>query len=86
MYVLSSSRAEMQLSDYHSWSLIVSGLVLSYLWAVDIAIYHLFLHPLTRFPGPKLAPLTTWYEGYYDVVKKGRFTFHLETLHKEYGV
>jgi hypothetical protein len=75
----------MQLSDYPSGVLIASGLVLFCLWAAGVAIYRLFLHPLAKFPGPKLAALTTWYEGYYDVIKKGRFTFHLETLHKRYG-
>ncbi len=51
-------------------------------WSLGLALYRLSLHPLAKFPGPKLAALTTWYEGYYDVVKKGRFTFHLESLHK----
>lgn len=75
----------MQLVDYPRPSLAASGLLLACLCIVGVAIFRLFLHPLSGFPGPKLAALTTWYEGYYDVVKKGRFTFHLETLHKKYG-
>lgn len=50
------------------------------------AAYRLWFHPLAKFPGPKLAALTTWYEGYYDCLRyKGRFTFQLEALHKRYG-
>jgi hypothetical protein len=48
-------------------------------------IYQLHFHPLSKFPGPKLAALTTWYEGYYDIIKKGRFTFELGDLHDKYG-
>jgi hypothetical protein len=49
--------------------------------------YQLLLHPLRKFPGPKLAALTTWYEGYYDAIaSKGRFTFKLKDLHDAYGM
>jgi hypothetical protein len=55
-------------------------------WTVVVGVYRVLFHPLAKFPGPKLAALTTWYEGYYDVIRyKGRFTFHLEDLHKKYG-
>ncbi|KAH8901260.1 cytochrome P450 [Thozetella sp. PMI_491] len=47
--------------------------------------YRLFLHPLARFPGPKLAAATRWYEGYYDVVLNGQYTFKIGELHRKYG-
>ena len=53
---------------------------------VGVAIYRLYFHPLARFPGPKLAALTKWYEFYYEVVLKGQFTFHIDDLHKKYGI
>ncbi|KAF2089278.1 putative P450 monooxygenase [Saccharata proteae CBS 121410] len=49
------------------------------------AIYRLYFSPLSKFPGPKLAALTLWYEFYFDVVQRGRFTFHLQELHEKYG-
>lgn len=49
------------------------------------AIYRLFFHPLSRFPGPRAAALTRWYEFYYDVVKPGQFIWKIESLHEKYG-
>ena len=50
-----------------------------------VAIQRLILSPLARFPGPRLAALTNWYEFYYDVVLQGKFTAHIQQLHKRYG-
>ncbi|RDW57302.1 hypothetical protein BP5796_12752 [Coleophoma crateriformis] len=49
------------------------------------AVYRLYLSPLAKFPGPKLATLTLWYEFYYDVVKTGTYIFEIEKIHKTYG-
>jgi hypothetical protein len=62
---------------------VVSAFVV--LWLPGLAVYRLYLSPIARFPGPKLAALTSWYEFYFDVVKGGQFTFHLQELHKRYG-
>lgn len=50
-----------------------------------LVFYRLFLDPLARFPGPKLAAISRWYEAYYDVVLGGKYTFKIAQLHKEYG-
>lgn len=55
------------------------------LYVVAGAIYRLYLSPLAKFPGPKLAALTLWYEFYFDVILRGQFTFHIQELHKRYG-
>ncbi|PGG99851.1 hypothetical protein AJ79_08403 [Helicocarpus griseus UAMH5409] len=48
-------------------------------------IYRLYISPLSKFPGPKLAAATLWYEFYYDAVLKGQYTFKIQELHKRYG-
>lgn len=48
-------------------------------------IYRLYFSPLSKFPGPKLAAATLWYEFYYDAICKGRYTFKIMDLHRKYG-
>lgn len=45
----------------------------------------LFLHPLKRFPGPRLAALTLWYKAFYDILMDGGWSEHLDILHARYG-
>jgi hypothetical protein len=49
------------------------------------AIYRLYFHPLAKFPGPKLAALSGWYEFYHDVVQHGLFIWKIQELHDKYG-
>ena len=55
------------------------------LYGIALAIYRLTLDPLARFPGPRLAAATFWYEFYYDVVLGGKYTWKLGELHDRYG-
>ncbi|KAG6999208.1 cytochrome P450 monooxygenase [Physcia stellaris] len=48
-------------------------------------IYRLYLSPIAKFPGRKLAALTFWYEFYYDVVKRGSYMWEVERMHEVYG-
>lgn len=51
-----------------------------------IIVYRITLHPLAKFPGPKLAGATFWYEFYYDVwPNRYRYMWKIEELHKKYG-
>ncbi len=54
-------------------------------YGVGLVIYRLYLSPLSRFPGPKLAAATLWYEFYYDVVRRGKYTFEIAKMHEKYG-
>lgn len=66
-----------------SWPLI-AGLV-AVLYAVYGIIWRLYLSPIAKFPGPKLAAVTLWYEFYYDVLKNGRYMWEIEKMHERYG-
>jgi hypothetical protein len=49
------------------------------------SIHRLYFHPLSKFPGPKLAAVSGAYEFYYNVIKRGTFIWKLERLHEIYG-
>ncbi|PVH69492.1 cytochrome P450, partial [Cadophora sp. DSE1049] len=46
-------------------------------------VYNLFLSPLRKFPGPKFAALTKWWEVYH-AIKCDRFIV-IQKLHEKYG-
>lgn len=48
-------------------------------------VYRLFLSPVAKFPGSRLAAVTFWYEFYFDVVKGGQYMYEIERMHKQYG-
>src|SRR5882757_2924468 len=53
-----------------------------------LSFYRLYLHPLSKFPGPRLAACTYWYEFYHDLIAgpfPGQGVFNIERLHKRYG-
>jgi hypothetical protein len=65
---------------------LISGALFLYLltYVADIFM-SVFFGPLSKFPGPKLAAVTSWYEFYYDVILKGRYTFKIKEMHQKYG-
>lgn len=63
---------------------VIPFLFLGY-WTL-VYLYRVTFHPLTRFPGPKLAAATFWYEFWYDVFPgNGQYTFKIRELHERYG-
>jgi cytochrome P450 len=55
------------------------------LYIISLGIYRLFLSPLAKIPGPRLAALTYWYEFYYECILPGRFLWKIKELHAQYG-
>ena len=71
-------------SAYDALIILVAG---SICYAIAQSAYRLFLHPLAKFPGPKLAAASQWYEFYYDVVVApgGQYSKRVAAMHKRYG-
>ncbi|RYP84871.1 hypothetical protein DL769_001065 [Monosporascus sp. CRB-8-3] len=59
---------------------------LALLYLLLLGVYRLYLTPSAKFPGPKLAALTFWYEFYYDVWQEGQYTWKIRDLHRKYAL
>lgn len=66
-------------------ALLASAAFLITLYTVYGLVYRLYFSPLAKYPGPKLAAATRWYEFYYDVVKRNRFSWQIQKMHDQYG-
>src|SRR5262245_41505928 len=70
--------------ELSNWVAVAAATLLA--GVAGLAIYRLYLHPLAKFPGRKLAAVTMWYEFYYDVIKRGQYVFEIQKMHEEYGI
>lgn len=59
------------------------GSVVAY--ALVTIIYRLYIHPLSRFPGPRLAAVTGLYEMYYAAWGTASFDDEIDKMHQQYG-
>lgn len=65
---------------------LATGLACLFLFSqITRTIYSVYFGPLAKFPGPKLAAASLWYEFYYDVYLAGQYTFKIKELHEKYG-
>ncbi|KAL8726449.1 MAG: hypothetical protein Q9181_006046 [Wetmoreana brouardii] len=61
------------------------SLICTFSYIVYLLISRLYTSPVSHISGPKLAAFSFWYEFYYDVVLRGRYTWKLAQLHEQYG-
>lgn len=51
-----------------------------------LALYNISpFHPLYKFPGPRLAAASFLYEAWYDLIKVGRYSWEIQSMHQKYG-
>lgn len=63
--------------------LVISTVAVVYILAK--ITHNVYFHPLSKFPGPKLAAVTHLYEFYYDCVRGGKFIWEIQKMHEKYG-
>lgn len=63
----------------------ILGIIGFLVYLIVGAWYRLYWSPIAKFPGSKLAAVTLWYEFYYDVIQRGRYTSKIAEMHKQYG-
>ena len=71
------------LSGHSSFEIGMGVFLFALILSLSRAIYLLYFHPLSYFPGPYKAALSTWWQ--YSLSKTGRTEQILEQLHKKYG-
>lgn len=56
------------------------------MYIIALALYRLSFPPLAKFPGPKLAAASGWYEFFHDILHRGHFMWHIQDLHDQYSM
>ena len=77
-------------SPFPDYSLLTHGLfALGLLYCLSQFAFVLYrlspIHPLAKFPGPRLAKVTGWYRTYHEIFKGGNLIVELRRLHSIYG-
>lgn len=67
------------------YSVIIAVWLSLSIWWIFRGISRLYFHPLSAFPGPRIAAVTGLYKAYIDVVAQTSFVHTLERLHAIYG-
>lgn len=65
--------------------MIQTAIAAIFLYTIYSLLYRLYFSPIAKFPGPKLAAATFWYEFYYDIILGGKYIWRIKDLHKQYG-
>jgi len=67
-----------------SWEMFTSALLVNLIYLITLPKGRSYFHPLSKFPSPRLAAISRWYEFYYDVIKDGTIVQLFLELHKKY--
>ncbi|KAF2650213.1 cytochrome P450 [Lophiostoma macrostomum CBS 122681] len=67
------------------FDIILATIVCTLVYSLFLTWQHLFLSPISKFPGPKLAAATYWYEFYYDIILGGKYIWKVKEFHEKYG-
>jgi hypothetical protein len=54
-------------------------------WLICSAFYNVYIHPLARFPGPKLAAASKYWLAYQEFVRGISLSDLRDELHAQYG-
>lgn len=54
-------------------------------WVFQLAIRNIYFHPLSRFPGPKLAAASRFWHAFVECFLNRSWQDVLEDLHAQYG-
>lgn len=76
--------ANITLRNASLWDILRSILVCLVIYNIAVVIYRLYFSPLARFPGPKIAAATPWYEIVIDLWSH-RFPQVLKKMHETHG-
>lgn len=67
------------------WHSLATVCILWVVYHLFVTLYRITFHPLTAFPGPKLAALSYKYEFYFDGILGGKYTDEISRMHEKYG-
>lgn len=67
------------------WHLLAAFCGALFVHRMGVIIYRLYLHPLAKFPGPKIAAATHLYEIGWDYFGRGAYLWEIERMHRKYG-
>ena len=68
---------------YHLTIILALGTLL---YGFGLVVYRIFFHPLAKFPGPKIAAATYWYECCWDIFGNGTYYREVVRMHARYGI
>nr|AAM48844.1 cytochrome P450 [Fusarium boothii]AAM48964.1 cytochrome P450 [Fusarium boothii]AAM48972.1 cytochrome P450 [Fusarium boothii]AAM48988.1 cytochrome P450 [Fusarium boothii] len=55
------------------------------IYFLSSCFYNLYLHPLRKIPGPKLAAIGPYLEFYHEVIRDGQYLWEIRKMHDKYG-